>query len=97
MEPKVNKGKELLLQSMGLKRARRPSEEEHEDVSMEPLPLRRYGLRCVKEKQDVSRCEHEVFPHTEPLNDDVAMEHEMSRVDSDIESSDDDDEDSEMG
>ncbi|MCD7467609.1 hypothetical protein HAX54_005149 [Datura stramonium] len=35
--------------------------------------------------------------YKEPLDDDVAMEDEMARVDSDIESSDDDEEDFEMG
>ncbi|MCD7467270.1 hypothetical protein HAX54_004599 [Datura stramonium] len=35
--------------------------------------------------------------YKEPLDDDVATEDEMARVDSDIESSDDDEEDSEMG
>ncbi|MCE3215019.1 hypothetical protein HAX54_000564, partial [Datura stramonium] len=35
----------------GSKRARRPSEEEHEVVRMAPLPLRRYCLRWVTEKE----------------------------------------------
>ncbi|MCD7472096.1 hypothetical protein HAX54_013035, partial [Datura stramonium] len=35
--------------------------------------------------------------YEEPLDDDVATEDEMERVDSDVESSDDDEEDSEMG
>ncbi|MCD9560991.1 hypothetical protein HAX54_019858 [Datura stramonium] len=32
-------------------RARRPSEQEHEDVTMAPPPLRRYGLHRVMEKE----------------------------------------------
>ncbi|MCE3216513.1 hypothetical protein HAX54_006759 [Datura stramonium] len=35
--------------------------------------------------------------YEEPLDDDVSMEDEMTRVDSDLESSDDNEEDSEMG
>ncbi|MCE3214924.1 hypothetical protein HAX54_000270 [Datura stramonium] len=35
--------------------------------------------------------------YEEPLDDDVSMEDEMERVDSDIESSDDDEDDSKMG
>ncbi|MCD9641464.1 hypothetical protein HAX54_027659 [Datura stramonium] len=55
MAPKVNKGKGLASSSHGSKRTRTISEEEHEDVSMAPPPLRRYSLRWVTKK--------EVFPH----------------------------------
>ncbi|MCE3051126.1 hypothetical protein HAX54_048950 [Datura stramonium] len=90
MEPKVNKGKGVASSSHGSKRARILSEDEHEDVNMAPVQLRRYGLHWVIEK--------EVGPgYEEPLDDDVSTEDEMTRVDSDIESSDDDEEDSEMG
>ncbi|MCD9638895.1 hypothetical protein HAX54_023067, partial [Datura stramonium] len=51
MAPKVNKGKGLASSSHVSKRERTTSEEEHEDVSMAPLPLRRYGLRWVIEKE----------------------------------------------
>ncbi|MCE0480891.1 hypothetical protein HAX54_038119 [Datura stramonium] len=51
MAPKVNKGKEVSSSSHGSKRAMIPSEEEHEDMSMAPPPLRRYGLRWVTEKE----------------------------------------------
>ncbi|MCD7450373.1 hypothetical protein HAX54_005716, partial [Datura stramonium] len=51
MAQKVNKGKGIASSSHGSKRARRPSEEEHEDVSMAPPPLRRYDLRWVMEKE----------------------------------------------
>ncbi|MCD9639618.1 hypothetical protein HAX54_024254 [Datura stramonium] len=79
MAPKVNKGKGFASSSQGSKRARKPSEEDHENVNMAPPPLR-------------------VGPgYKEPLDDDIAMENEMTRVNSDIESSDDDEEDSEMG
>ncbi|MCD9643798.1 hypothetical protein HAX54_031497 [Datura stramonium] len=52
MAPKVNKGKGLASSSHGSKRARTTSEEEHEDVSMVPQPLRQYGLCWVTEKED---------------------------------------------
>ncbi|MCD7458034.1 hypothetical protein HAX54_036967 [Datura stramonium] len=52
MAPKVRKGKGVAFSSHGSKRARRPSEEEHEDVSMTPPPLRRYGLHWVTKKED---------------------------------------------
>ncbi|MCD7450681.1 hypothetical protein HAX54_007967 [Datura stramonium] len=181
MAPKVNKGKGVASSSHGSKRARRPSEDEHENVNMAPPPLRRYGLRwshgkdriltlglgfmfnapvdCnlnmgvdvtkTKEPEGIdgpvltvnernaridnmfihlygmqmlqlrmngvieeqlkqlnidyplsehSRTLYSVGPgQEEPLDDDVAMEDEMTRVYSDIESSDDDEEDSEMG
>ncbi|MCE3052424.1 hypothetical protein HAX54_052593, partial [Datura stramonium] len=51
MAPKVNKGKGLASSSHGYKRERTTSEEEHEDVSMAPPPLRQYGLRWVTEKE----------------------------------------------
>ncbi|MCD9646597.1 hypothetical protein HAX54_036578 [Datura stramonium] len=44
-------GKGVASSSHGSKRARRPSEEEHEDVRMAPPTLRRYGLRWVTEKE----------------------------------------------
>ncbi|MCD7467527.1 hypothetical protein HAX54_005022, partial [Datura stramonium] len=44
MASKVNKGKGVASSSHGSKRARRPSEEEHEDVRMARPPLRQYGL-----------------------------------------------------
>ncbi|MCD7457650.1 hypothetical protein HAX54_035682 [Datura stramonium] len=106
--------------------ARRPSEEEHEDVSMAPPPLRQYGLRWFMEKEghniekeeadyrpsydprgvDVTKTKepegingpvltvnkhnaridnmlsHLVGPvYEEPLDDDVAMEDKMEKVD----------------
>ncbi|MCE3216319.1 hypothetical protein HAX54_006108 [Datura stramonium] len=79
MAPKVNKGKGVASSSHGSKREKRPSEEEHKDVSMAPPPLR-VGTE-----------------YEEPLDDDVATEDEMVRVDSDIESSDEEEENSEMG
>ncbi|MCE3051872.1 hypothetical protein HAX54_051090, partial [Datura stramonium] len=51
MAPKVSKGKGMASSSHGSKRERRPSEEEHEDVNIEPPPLRQYGLRWVTEKE----------------------------------------------
>ncbi|MCE2055024.1 hypothetical protein HAX54_041804 [Datura stramonium] len=51
MAPKVSKGKRVASSRHGSKRERIPSEEEHEDVSMEPPPLRLYGLRWVTEKE----------------------------------------------
>ncbi|MCD9644108.1 hypothetical protein HAX54_032086, partial [Datura stramonium] len=51
MAPKVSKGKGVASSIHESKRARRPSEEEHEDVSMAPPPLKRYGLRWVMEKE----------------------------------------------
>ncbi|MCD9646557.1 hypothetical protein HAX54_036477 [Datura stramonium] len=51
MAPKVNKEKGVDSSSHGSKRARRPSEEEHQDVRMAPPPLRRYGLRWVTKKE----------------------------------------------
>ncbi|MCD7469014.1 hypothetical protein HAX54_007629, partial [Datura stramonium] len=53
MVPKVNKGKGLASSSHGSKRERRPSEEEHENVSMAPPPLRRYDC-CWDTKKEVS-------------------------------------------
>ncbi|MCD9639771.1 hypothetical protein HAX54_024492 [Datura stramonium] len=49
MAPKSRKGKGVASSSQGSKRAKRTSEEEHEDVSMAPQPLRHYGLRWVTE------------------------------------------------
>ncbi|MCD9645714.1 hypothetical protein HAX54_034851 [Datura stramonium] len=51
MAPKVNKGKNVASSSDGSKRARRTSEEEHEDVRMEPQQLMRYGLRSVTKQE----------------------------------------------
>ncbi|MCD7448530.1 hypothetical protein HAX54_043460 [Datura stramonium] len=140
MAPKVNKGKGVASSIHGSKRARRPNEEEHEDVSMAPPPLRRYGLCWITEKEALtvnernaridnmlshlygmqmlqlrmngvteeqlqhlnidytlskhSRALCRVGPgYEEPLDGDVATEDEIVRVDSDIESTDDDDED----
>ncbi|MCD9638283.1 hypothetical protein HAX54_022155 [Datura stramonium] len=42
MAPKVNKGKGVASSIHGSKRARRPSEEEHEVVSMAPPPFRNF-------------------------------------------------------
>ncbi|MCD7446325.1 hypothetical protein HAX54_002188 [Datura stramonium] len=50
--PNVNKGKGVASSSHGAKRARRPSEEEHEDVRMAPPPKRQYGLRWFTEQED---------------------------------------------
>ncbi|MCD7472357.1 hypothetical protein HAX54_013515 [Datura stramonium] len=194
MAPKLSKGKGVASSIHGSKRARRPSKEEHEDMSMAPPPLRRYDLHRIltldlglmfnasddcnfnmvrefftnwipKERSNqvkirgqiiefapkalnrllgipnidpqpfvdmakkppyrnirhtlcgpnsVARwTRHQQFGLTseralaalcrvgpgyeEPLNDDVATEDAMARVDSDIESSDDDEEDSDMG
>ncbi|MCD9642812.1 hypothetical protein HAX54_029831 [Datura stramonium] len=110
MAPKVNKGKGVASSSHGSKRARRPSEGEHEDVRMAPPPLRRHlRINGVNEEQlqqlnmDYPLSEHlralcRVGPgYEEPLDYDVAMEDEMARVDSYIESSDDNEEDFEMG
>ncbi|MCE3049472.1 hypothetical protein HAX54_044935 [Datura stramonium] len=52
MTPKQSKGKGLASSSHGSKRARRTSEEEHEDVRIAPQPLRRYGLYWVMEQED---------------------------------------------
>ncbi|MCD9639613.1 hypothetical protein HAX54_024248 [Datura stramonium] len=114
MTPKVNKGKGVASSSHGSKRARRPNEEEHEDMSMAPQPLRRYGLRwqrmngVIEEKLQQLNIDYPLSEHSralcrvgpgyeEPLDVDVATEDEMARVDSDIESSDDDEKDFEMG
>ncbi|MCD7460072.1 hypothetical protein HAX54_042790 [Datura stramonium] len=74
MAPKVNKEKGVAYSRHGTKRARRTSEEEHEDVRMTPQLWRQYGIHWVTEQE----------------------EDEMARVDSDIESIDDNKEDSEM-
>ncbi|MCD9559115.1 hypothetical protein HAX54_016848 [Datura stramonium] len=84
MAPKVNKGKGVASSNHGSKRERTTSEEEHGDVNMAPLPLRRYMVPSGSLRR-------------KPLDDDVATEDEMARIDSDIESSDDDEEDSKMG
>ncbi|MCD7465602.1 hypothetical protein HAX54_001610 [Datura stramonium] len=177
MAPKVNKGKGVASSSHGSKKARRTSEEEHEDVRMAPQPLRRYGLYWVTEQEDriltlglgfvfdvpgdcnlnmlrellpnwmpkersnqvkirgqiiefVPMASNRLLgtPHVDPqpfinivkkppyrdirytlcgpnsvarfkesLDDDVATEDEMVKVDSDIESSDDNEEDSKIG
>ncbi|MCD7459702.1 hypothetical protein HAX54_041680 [Datura stramonium] len=89
MAPKVNKEKGVASSSHGSKRARRTSDVEYEYMRMTPQPLRRYGLRWVTKR---------VGPrYEEPLDDDVAIEDKIVRVNSDIKSSDDNDEDSEMG
>ncbi|MCD9644513.1 hypothetical protein HAX54_032768, partial [Datura stramonium] len=48
---KANKGKGVASSSYGSKRARILSEDEHEDVNMAPVQLRRYGLHWVIEKE----------------------------------------------
>ncbi|MCE0480865.1 hypothetical protein HAX54_038056 [Datura stramonium] len=51
MAPKENKEKCVASSRNGSKRARRVSEEEHEDVRMGPQQLRRYGLHLVTEQE----------------------------------------------
>ncbi|MCD7467649.1 hypothetical protein HAX54_005199 [Datura stramonium] len=111
MAPKVNKGNGVASSSHGSERARTTSEEEHGDVNMAPPPLRQYGLRWVTKKEeeqlqqlniDYPMSEHSRalcivgIGYEKPLDDDVATKDEIERVDLDIESTDDDEEDYEM-
>ncbi|MCE3049786.1 hypothetical protein HAX54_045788, partial [Datura stramonium] len=54
IEPKVNKGKGVASSSHGSKRARTPSEDEHEDVNMAPPPLRGVDVTKTKELEGIN-------------------------------------------
>ncbi|MCD7473024.1 hypothetical protein HAX54_014567 [Datura stramonium] len=75
MVQKPSKGKGVASSNHGLKRPKRTSEEEQDDMTSPEQPLRRYGIHWITEQE----------------------EDEMARVDSDIEYSDAEEEDYEMG
>ncbi|MCD7470390.1 hypothetical protein HAX54_010202 [Datura stramonium] len=90
------------------KGSRRANEEDHDDVSLPQQPLRHFGI-CWVTDQEAATAQHRLSlsEHSralcrvgpgfeEPLDDDVATDEEIARVESYIES-DDDDEDYEMG
>ncbi|MCD9558368.1 hypothetical protein HAX54_015718 [Datura stramonium] len=79
MTPKVNKGKGVASSSHGSKRARRPSEEEHQDLRMNRVTEQQLQQLNI----DYPLSEHlralcRVGPrYEEPLDDDVATEDKM--------------------
>ncbi|MCD9638339.1 hypothetical protein HAX54_022235 [Datura stramonium] len=101
---KPRKGKGVASSSHGSKRSRRDNKEEHDDervcliyALMIGMPINVWEIIEDVLRRAMVKKGHRVEPGLEePLDDDVATNEEMVRVDSYIES-DDDEEDSEMG
>ncbi|MCE0482236.1 hypothetical protein HAX54_040804 [Datura stramonium] len=97
MAPKPRKEKRVASSSHGSKRSKRASKEEHDDIEKEEVD---YRPVYDPERIDVTKTKEPEgsYPGFEELLDDeVATTDEMARVDSDIESSDAEEEDSEKG